>query len=138
MISIPCRGHPIHERHHQTVSRNQEAFADRYAGMATGDQALALARLANRLSLMARETYAVGGGVADADRLRTFNEAQAEALAQLERLMTADPERYPDDVFANILCDQFEMLGIDPQTLLATVGILRPRTSKAASRSQHH
>lgn len=113
-------------------------FADRYVAMSVKRQAVALARLANQLSLMARETYAVGDGVSDGERLRTFNEAQNKVLAQLERLLTADPERYPDDVFANILCDQFEMLGVDAQTLLAAVGILQSQASEAASRNRQH
>jgi hypothetical protein len=59
-------------------------------------------------------------------------------LAQLERLLTSDPQRYPDDVFAHILCDQFEMLDADPQVLFATIGVSRSRTSGTASRSGHH
>ena len=86
-------------------------------------QSLILARLANRLSLIARETYAVGEGVSDGKRLRAFNEAQNRILAQLERLLAADPERYPDDVFAGILMDQFRSQQVDPERTLTAIGM---------------
>jgi hypothetical protein len=111
------------------LAESRKHFADRYVAMNIERQAVALARLGNLLSLMARETYAVGGGVSDGERLRTFNEAQNKVLAQLERLLTSDPQRYPDDVFTNILCDQFEMLGVDTQTLLVAAGILQSQAS---------
>jgi hypothetical protein len=100
-----------------TKSRRQ--IAARYTALDEGQQAIVLARLADRLSLMARETYAPGEGVSDSTRLRIFNEAQNRILAQLVRLLTFDPQRYPADVFANILLDQFEMLRIDPEQILA-------------------
>jgi len=99
----------------------------RFAAMGAEDQVLVLVRLANRLSLMARETYAAGGGVSDSDRLRRFNEAENRILAQTERLVMSDSRRYPDDVFADILCDQFEMLDLDPEVLLGTFdAVARP------------
>jgi hypothetical protein len=76
-------------------------------------QVMPLAKLADWLSLMARDTYDREGGVADSARLRAASEAQNRILAQLVRLLTADDRRYPSDVFANILVDQFRTLGLD-------------------------
>ncbi len=53
----------------------------------------------------------------DGARLRAFNEAQNRIQAQLLRLLTASTQRYPDDVFANILVDQFQALRVDPEDL---------------------
>jgi len=119
-------------------AQTRKHFAGRYAAMGTERQIVALARLASRLSLMARETYDTAGGVADGERLRAFNEAQNKVSAQLERLLTSDPQRYPDDVFANILCDQFEMLGSDPQVLFAAIGVPQPPVSGASSGGRRH
>jgi len=82
--------------------------------MGCQDQIELLARLAHRLTVMARETYGDDGVAADGKSLRAFNEAQHRILGQLLKLVTADERRYPDEVFANILVDQFAMLQIDP------------------------
>ena len=60
-----------------------------------------------------------GDGVADSTRLRAFNEAQNRIAAQLVRLLTADQNRYPDDVFASVLVDQLQMVGVDPERIFA-------------------
>lgn len=114
-------------------AETRKQFAARYAAMGAERQTVALARLANQLSLMARDTYVAGGGVSDSERLRDFNEAQYKVLAQLERLLMSDPERYADDVFANVLCDQFELLGADQQVLFAAMGV--PSSSRASGAS---
>jgi hypothetical protein len=101
----------------------REQIAACYAALDPASQIVMLARLANRLSLMARETYEVGEGVSDAGRLRAFNEAQNRILAQLERLVMADPARYPDDVFANIMLDQLQSVHVDPERTLAAIGM---------------
>ena len=84
-----------------------------YAAADKPGKVLLLARLADWPTLMARGTYDSEGGVADPARLRAFNEAQNRILAQLVRLLTGDHRRYPDDVFANVLVDQFEALQLD-------------------------
>jgi hypothetical protein len=86
----------------------------RYASLDDRGQILLLAKLADRLTLMARDTYDEVGGVRDNVRLRAFNEAQNRILAQLLRLLVADERRYPDDVFGNILMDQIQILKLDP------------------------
>jgi len=103
----------------QRTNEIRQQIAARYGALDCRDQTVLLARLADRFSLMARETYDPNGGVCDAARLRAFNEAQNRILAQLSRLLTANKQRYPDDVFANILVDQFQVLRIDPEQIFA-------------------
>jgi hypothetical protein len=97
----------------------RKRIAARLSALDREHQAVLLARLADRLSLMARETYLPGDGVADSTRLRAFNEAQNRIAAQLVRLLTADQNRYPDDVFASVLVDQLQMVGVDPERIFA-------------------
>ena len=52
-------------------------------------------------------------------KLRAFNEAQNRIAGQLVRLLTSNEHRYPDDVFANILADQFEILKFTPEKVSA-------------------
>jgi hypothetical protein len=101
------------------LTGTRKGIAARHAALAGEQQAILLARLADRLSLMARETYEAGDGVSDSIRLRAFNEAQNRILAQLVRLLTGNPQRYADDVFANIHVDQFQALRVDPEKVFA-------------------
>src|SRR5258707_13926536 len=96
----------------------RQRIAIRYAASNNKEQILLLAKLGDRFTLLARGTYGGQYGVADGERLRAFNEAQHRILAQLLRLLSNDEHRYPDDVFANILVDQFEMLKLDPESIL--------------------
>jgi hypothetical protein len=96
----------------------RQRLAVRYAASDREAQALFLAKLADRLTLLARGTYDDRYGVADPARLRAFNEAQNRILAQLLRILSTDEHRYPDDVLANILVDQFEVLKLDPKSIL--------------------
>ena len=97
-----------------STSEVRQQIAVQYAALDSRSQVLLLVKLADWLTLMARDTYDQHGGVTNSTRLRCFNEAQNRILAQLVRLLTADDRRYPDDVFANILVDQFEALNLDP------------------------
>jgi hypothetical protein len=97
-----------------SASDLRQRIAAQYAALDSRSQALLLVKLADWLTLMARDTYDQHGGVANSTRLRFFNEAQNRILAQLVLLLTADDRRYPDDVFANILVDQFQSLNLDP------------------------
>jgi hypothetical protein len=90
----------------------REDLAASYGKLSEGKQALFLARILLRLNLLARGTYSVGEGVNDPNMLRKFNEAQNRIEAQLLSLLQSNPKRYPDDVFSNILIDQFEWLGM--------------------------
>jgi hypothetical protein len=101
------------------LAGTRKRIAAQFTALDKEHLAVLLARLADRLTLMARETYLPGDGVADSARLRTFNEAQNRIAAPLVRLLTADQGRYPDDVFANVLVDQFQILGVDPERIIA-------------------
>ena len=92
----------------------RQRLSSLYLALDRQEQILMLAKLADRLTLLARDTYDLQGGVVDAVRLRAFNEAQHRILAQLLRLLTVDEHRYPDDVFANIFVDQFNILRLNP------------------------
>jgi hypothetical protein len=100
----------------------RQRISSLYLALDHRQQILMLAKLANRLTIVARDTYDLQGGVADAARLRVVNEAQHRILAQLLRLLTDDARRYPDDVFANILVDQFNNLSLDPDDLAKFAG----------------
>ena len=86
-----------------------------YAAMDAQSQMVFLAKLAHTLTIRARGTYDMHGGVEDSVKLRAFNEAQHRISAQLLHLLEGDERRYPDDVFANILIDQCQTLGISPE-----------------------
>lgn len=89
----------------------RRAISTDYAALDVSKQATVLAVLGDRLSLLARDTYNQSGGVADSDRLRKFNEAENRILAQLARILSRKTQRYPDDIFANIVIDQ--LIGLD-------------------------
>jgi hypothetical protein len=95
------------------MNDSRERFCSRYVALEVGGQIVYLAKLADRLTLLARDTYDRAADVVDARRLRIFNEAQNRILGQLVRLLTADDNRYPNEVFANVLADQFQMLGLN-------------------------
>src|SRR5271154_5733446 len=100
----------------------RQRISSRYLALDRQEQILLLAKLANRLTIVARDTYDLQGGVANAVRLRAVNEAQHRILAQLLQVLTGDARRYPDDVFANILVDQFSNLSLDPDDLFKFSG----------------
>jgi hypothetical protein len=90
----------------------------RYAAMDIRRQLIFLAKLAHRLTLVGRETYDGHGGVADSEKLRSINEAQHRISGQQLKMLTDDPRRYPDDVFANILVDCLQALKLNPENVL--------------------
>jgi hypothetical protein len=96
------------------VNDVRRRIADHYAVLNNQQQTVLLARLADRLTLVGRSTY----GMTDNIKLRAVNEAQNRILAQLLRLLMGNESRYPDDIFANILVDQFEILELDPETII--------------------
>jgi hypothetical protein len=93
-----------------------------YTSLDSRQQIVLLTKLADWLTFMARDTYSSRGGVEDSERLRNFNEALNRILAQLRRLVSDDRRRYPDDVFANILVDQFDILKFDPEIIMNFAG----------------
>ena len=93
----------------------REHFVAIYSGLNEHTQATTLTRLLFHFTLMGRDTYSVGtDGVNDAVALRKCSEAQHRIASQLLSLLLSDSRRYPDDVFANIVVDQFKTLGVSP------------------------
>jgi hypothetical protein len=89
----------------------------RFAALDEPSQILVLAKIANRLTLVGRETYKLREGVEDSTRLRLVNEAMGRIVEQQLHLLSKDKDRYPDDVFANILVDQFSALKLDKKSI---------------------
>jgi hypothetical protein len=104
-----------------------------YAQMAETTQAVFLARVLLHLNVLARGTYAVGDGVCDPTMLRKFNEAQNRIESQLVNLLLSDARRYPDDVFANMLADEFEILGLSSATAMNIINTSRGAASAHSS-----
>jgi len=101
-----------------SMKKVRKHLASVYGELSEAAQAAFLARMLLRLNLLARGTYSPGDdGVDDAVMLRKFNEAQNRIESQLVGLLQSSPKRYPDDVFANVIVDQFEQLGISQSTV---------------------
>ena len=89
---------------------DRKVIARLYTALDLPKQISAIATLGDQLTLLARDTYDSSGGVTDSVRLRNFNEAQNRVLGQLIGLLAQTDKRYPDDVFANIVVDQLDLL----------------------------
>jgi len=93
----------------------RDQFRDRFIELSTDGQVRLISQLAYDLTLLGRETYEPGtGNVLEPPRLRRVNEAVHRLMDQLGHLLSATADRYPDDVFAGIVCDHFEGLGLAP------------------------
>ncbi|MBV9635802.1 MAG: hypothetical protein JOZ40_14350 [Methylobacteriaceae bacterium] len=100
-----------------SADRLRTEFCTTFTGMGVSDQEKFLARLIVNLTLIARITYVVGAdGVVDQRLLRLFNEASHKLSSQLSHLLSDIPQRYPDDVFANIVIDILQSLNLDNST----------------------
>jgi hypothetical protein len=68
-----------------------------------------LIRFAHALTIMARDTYAVGeDGLTNPSRLRIINELQHRVTSFLIALIKNEVKRYPDDVLLRILLEHPE------------------------------
>ena len=68
-----------------------------------------LIRLAHALTILARETYEVGGeGLTQPARLRLINEIQHRVMGFLIALRAHDTRRYPDEVLVRIILEHPE------------------------------
>jgi hypothetical protein len=68
-----------------------------------------LIRLAHALTILARETYEVGGeGLTQPIRLRLINEIQHRVMGFLVALQEPDIRRYPDEVLVKIILEHPE------------------------------
>jgi hypothetical protein len=79
-----------------------------YSSLSDDEKLEFLLHLSHELTIVARDTYAVGSEeVVHPARLRALNEIQHRLLAHARALHSKDPERYPEDVLMNwILGDE--------------------------------
>jgi hypothetical protein len=78
-----------------------------FASFSSGEKAEFIAQLIYELTLVARESYEMGGdGLDDPKRVRHLNELQHHTSAYLSALLRGDAGRYPDDVLVRIVLDQ--------------------------------
>lgn len=107
---------PLSTANHEDVRRT---LTSRYADLDLSTQQLFLAKAGYWLSLSARETFRPGTDAVDnAPLLRAFSEAHHRIFDQLIGMMAGSDQRYPDDVFANILVDNVVNVRLDPAKLL--------------------
>jgi hypothetical protein len=92
----------------------RDQLAARYEALDLHHQQVFLAKLGEWLTLVGRGYYDTEDGVSE---LRAVNEAMHRVLGQLQRMLDSNKHRYPDDVFANVLVDQFQALKLDPATI---------------------
>lgn len=84
-----------------------------FSSFETEEQVSVLATLAFELTILARDTYAVGSeAVSQSKQLRVYNEMQHKLLGQLCKILSHDKTRYPDDVFFTIISAMAEEAGI--------------------------
>jgi hypothetical protein len=75
-----------------------------------------LVQLAHALTILARDTYEVGGeGLTQPSRLRRMNEVQHRILGFLIALRTQGAKRYPDDVLVRVILEHADDLALQQQ-----------------------
>jgi hypothetical protein len=75
-----------------------------------------LIRLTHALTILARDTYEVGGeGLTQPSRLRRMNEVQHWVTSCLVALWQQDTKRYPDAVFVRLILDHPDDLILQQQ-----------------------
>jgi hypothetical protein len=92
-------------------------FRERLVGVAPDQQALLIARLLYDATMAARGTYEPGtDAVVDPRALRIFNEANHRLANQLRHLLEGRGQRYPDEMFADLIWTHFEAVGFSPSS----------------------
>jgi hypothetical protein len=75
-----------------------------------------LVQFAHALTILARDTYAVGeDGLTNPSRLRIMNELQHRVTGYLIALRKNDLKRYPDDVLVRMILEHPEDLDLQRQ-----------------------
>jgi hypothetical protein len=75
-----------------------------------------LVHLAHALTILARDTYEVGGeGLTQPSRLRRLNEVQHRVLGGVIALMKQEAKRYPDDVLVRLVLEHPEARDLQQQ-----------------------
>jgi len=97
----------------------RERVVECYCALTLPNQERFLANVGHWLTMAGRGTYVVGeDDVHDGPTLRKVNEGAHRIFDQLRLMLMLSDQRYPDDVFAEILVDKFQAAKLDPQTLL--------------------
>src|SRR5262245_5975362 len=98
---------------------------DTFCNLPPQEKMYFLIRFAHMLTIIARETYEVGGeGVTEPARLRLINEVQHRITDFLRALVQHDPRRYPDDVLMKIILDHPDDLGLQQQVQEAVARLI--------------
>ncbi|MCY7376562.1 MAG: hypothetical protein LH472_11410 [Pyrinomonadaceae bacterium] len=85
---------------------NKKEAIEIFSDLSNNEQADFLARLAWELTVAARETYEVGtDDLTNPKMMRSINEVQHRLLSQLSAMLRKDENRYPDEVFWQIILD---------------------------------
>jgi hypothetical protein len=78
-----------------------------FRSLPPASQIEALAHFAHELTIVGRDTYETSSlELRHPHRLRWLNEVQHQVTSHLRALLTADPCRYPDEVFVPLLLEQ--------------------------------
>ncbi len=89
------------------MSNRCDTFSGAFVGAAIETQAVLLALLCHRLTVVCREVYPLSepglSGDARFEILRTVNEIQHRVSSQLAALLVGSVERYPDDALCKML-----------------------------------
>lgn len=77
-----------------------------FSAMSTGQQAVVLARYGHQLTVSARLAYGAPEGVAPPTLLADTNEIMHRVLDHIEKLLTGNTSRYPDDALVTIIVNE--------------------------------
>lgn len=85
---------------------NKNEAIEIFSDLPTNEKADFLARLAWELTVAARETYEVGtDNLTNPKLMHSINETQHRLLSQLSAILRNDANRFPDEVFWQIMFD---------------------------------
>ncbi|CAN5446605.1 hypothetical protein BH20ACI1_BH20ACI1_22700 [soil metagenome] len=85
---------------------NKNEVIEIFSDLSNNEKAAFLAQLAWELTVAARETYKVGTeDLTNPKLMRLINEIQHRILSQLSAILRNDENRYPDEVFWQIMFD---------------------------------
>lgn len=88
------------------IDMNKNEVIEIFSDLSNNEKAAFLAQLAWELTVAARETYKVGTeDLTNPKLMRLINEIQHRILSQLSAILRNDENRYPDEVFWQIMFD---------------------------------
>jgi hypothetical protein len=112
-----------------------------FEGLSLRDKARFLSSLADRLTIVGRDAYpSATPGISDAvriARLQSVNELQHQIAQQIGRYLDDDPNRYPDEVFWDILAEGADAAGLTDRLQWAIQQAYIPPPSTAPSLPNH-